>query len=310
MARVVVTGGSGKAGRAVVRDLVEAGHDVLNVDTVAPTESAGRFLRADLTDLGETIEALRGADSVVHLAAIPAPGIRTIGQTFEINTMSTYNVFSAATQVGLERVVWASSETVLGLPFGTSHARTLLDPAAAPGHIPEPDYVPIDELHPRRPHSSYSLSKVVGEEMAVQFARWSRIPFIGLRFSAIREPAEYEAFPDTWGDPHMGEWNVWGYVDARDVAQACRLSLAADVSGAEVFIIAAGDTASDRPNAELLAACFPSVEVRPGLGDHDTLLAIDKARKVLGYEPTYSWREALDARAPAGASGATGAGPR
>jgi nucleoside-diphosphate-sugar epimerase len=302
MARVVVTGGSGKAGRAVVRDLVDSGHDVLNVDTVAPGEAAGRFLRADLTDLGSAIEALRGADSVVHLAAIPAPGLRTVGQTFEINILSTYNVFSAAAQLGLERVVWASSETVLGLPFGRRHARNLLDVSAAPGHVAEPDYVPIDEQHPRRPHSSYSLSKVVGEEMAVQFARWSDIPFIGLRFSAIREPVEYEAFPDTWGDPHMGEWNVWGYVDARDVAQACRLSLAADASGAEVFIIAAADTASDRPNAELLAACFPSVEVRAGVGDHDTLLGIDKARRLLGYEPAYSWRDAIAVPAAAGDS--------
>jgi nucleoside-diphosphate-sugar epimerase len=302
VARVVVTGGSGKAGRAVVRDLVDSGHDVLNVDTVAPGEAAGRFLRADLTDLGSAIEALRGADSVVHLAAIPAPGLRTVGQTFEINTLSTYNVFSAAAQLGLERVVWASSETVLGLPFGRRHARNLLDVSAAPGHVAEPDYVPIDEQHPRRPHSSYSLSKVVGEEMAVQFARWSGIPFIGLRFSAIREPVEYEAFPDTWGDPHMGEWNVWGYVDARDVAQACRLSLAADVSGAEVFIIAAADTASDRPNAELLAACFPSVEVRDGVGDHDTLLGIDKARRLLGYEPAHSWRDAIAVPAAVGES--------
>ena len=302
MARVVVTGGSGKAGRAVVRDLVDSGHDVLNVDNVAPGEPAGRFLRADLTDLGSAIEALRGADSVVHLAAIPAPGLRTVGQTFEINTLSTYNVFSAAAHLGLERVVWASSETVLGLPFGRRHARNLLDASAAPGHVAEPDYVPIDEQHPRRPHSSYSLSKVVGEEMAVQFARWSGIPFIGLRFSAIREPIEYEAFPDTWGDPHMGEWNLWGYVDARDVAQACRLSLAADVSGAEVFIIAAADTASDRPNAELLAACFPSVEVRAGIGDHGTLLGIDKARRLLGYEPAHSWRDAIAVAAATGDS--------
>jgi nucleoside-diphosphate-sugar epimerase len=302
MARVVVTGGSGKAGRAVVRDLVDNGHDVLNVDTVAPSDPAGRFLRADLTDLGQSIEALRGADSVVHLAAIPAPGLRTVGQTFEINTLSTYNIFSAVAQLGLERVVWASSETVLGLPFGRQHARSLLDDAAVPGHVAEPDYVPIDEDHPRRPHSSYSLSKVVGEEMAAQFARWTGIPFIGLRFSAIRELAEYDAFPDTWGDPHMGEWNVWGYVDARDVAQACRLSLAADVSGAEVFIIAAADTASDRPNAELLAACFPSVEVRDGVGDHDTLLGIDKARRLLDYEPAHSWRDAIAVTAAAGDS--------
>jgi nucleoside-diphosphate-sugar epimerase len=305
MSQIVVTGGSGKAGRAVVRDLVDHGHDVVNVDVVAASPGDAPFLRADLTDFGETIEALRGADAVVHLAAIPAPRIRTVEKTFEINILSTYNVFSAAAQLGLERVVWASSETVLGLPFGRIHARNLLDPAAVPGHHPEPDYVPIDEDHPLRPHSSYSLSKVNGEEMARQFARWSGIPFIGLRFSAIREPREYASFPDSWRDPHLGEWNVWAYVDARDVAQACRLALTADISGAEVFIIAAGDTTMDRPNPELLAECFPSVPQRPGTGDFDSLLSIDKARRLLGYAPGYSWRDVIGIPVGAGASGRT-----
>jgi nucleoside-diphosphate-sugar epimerase len=303
MTRIVVTGGSGKAGRAVVHDLVEHGFGVVNVDVVPATLQEAPFLRADLTDYGETIEALRGADAVIHLAAIPAPGIRTVERTFEINILSTYNVFSAATLLGLERVVWASSETVLGLPFGGRHARNLLDPAAVPGHHAEPDYVPIDEEHPLRPHSSYSLSKVHGEEMARQFARWSGIPFIGLRFSAIREPAEYASFPDAWDDPHLGEWNVWGYVDARDVGQACRLALSVEVSGADVFIIAAGDTASDRSNSELLALCFPSVPLRPGTGDRDTLLSIDKARRVLGYEPGYTWRDVVRVPEHAGSRG-------
>lgn len=306
MTQIVVTGGSGKAGRAVVRDLVEHGYDVVNVDVVPASPKDAPFLRADLTDLGETIEAVRGADAVVHLAAIPAPRIRTVERTFEINILSTYNVFSAAALIGLERVVWASSETVLGLPFGRRHARNLLDPAAAPGHHPEPDYVPIDEEHPLRPHSSYALSKVHGEEMARQFARWSHIPFIGLRFSAIREPAEYTSFRDSWSDPHLGEWNVWGYVDARDVAQACRLGLTANLSGAEVFIIAAGDTVMDRPNSELLAECFPSVPLRPGTGDFDTLLSIDKARRILGYAPRYSWRDAVAVPIGAGSRGANG----
>ena len=293
MTRLVVTGGSGKAGRAVVRDLVDHGFDVLNVDVVPAPSADAPFLRADLTELGETIEALRGADAVVHLAAIPAPGIRTVERTFEINVLSTYNVFSAATLLGLGRVVWASSETVLGLPFGRLHARNLLDPAAAPGHVPEPDYVPIDEDHPLRPHSSYSLSKVLGEEMARQFARWSGIPFVALRFSAIREIAEYESFPELSRDPHLNEWNVWGYVDARDVAQACRLALTADVAGAEAFIVAAADTVTDRPNSELMAACFPSVPIRPGTGEHDTLLSIEKARRLLGYAPAHSWRQEI-----------------
>jgi nucleoside-diphosphate-sugar epimerase len=301
MGPIVVTGGSGKAGRAVVHDFVEHGHEVVNVDVVPSNLQEAPFLRADLTDLGETIEALRGADSVVHLAAIPAPRIRTVEQTFEINILSTYNVFSAAALLGLRRVVWASSETVLGLPFGRRHARNLLDPAAAPGHHAEPDYAPIDEDHPLRPHSSYSLSKVLGEEMARQFARWTHIPFIGLRFSAIREPAEYASFRDGWDDPHLGEWNMWGYVDARDVAQACRLSLSADVTGAEVFIVAGRDTVMDRPNPELLAECFPGVQLRPGTGDFDTLLSIDKARRILGYEPAHSWRDTVDERIGAAA---------
>ena len=306
MTQIVVTGGSGKAGRAVVRDLVEHGFDVVNVDVVPSSQQDAPFLRADLTDLGEAIEALRGADVVIHLAAIPAPRIRTVERTFEINILSTYNVFSAAAQLGLGRVVWASSETVLGLPFGRRHARNLLDPAAAPGHHPEPDYVPIDEEHPLRPHSSYSLSKVLGEEMARQFARWSHIPFIGLRFSAIREPAEYASFPETWKDLHLGEWNVWGYVDARDVAQACRLALTADIAGADAFIIASGDTAMDRPNSDLMRECFPTVPLRPGSGDFDTLLSIDKARRVLGYAPGYSWRDALGVPIGAGSHGADG----
>jgi len=294
MTQIVVTGGSGKAGRAVVRDLVEHGYDVVNADVVAPAEPVAPLLRVDFTDLGETIEALRGADAVVHLAAIPAPRIRSVEKTFQINMLSTYNVFSAAALLGIGRVVWASSETVLGLPFGRTGARNLLDPAAEPGHHLEPDYVPIDEDHPLRPHSSYSLSKVLGEEMARQFARWTRIPFIGLRFSAIREPAEYAAFPESVED---GAWNVWGYVDARDVAQSCRLALTADIVGAEAFIIAAGDTASDRPNRELMAEAYPSVPIRPGTGDHDTLLGIDKARRLLGYAPEFSWRHAAVAAA-------------
>jgi nucleoside-diphosphate-sugar epimerase len=293
MTRVVVTGGSGKAGRAVVADLVEHDHDVVNVDMVPAAGQAAPFLRADLTDLGETIESLRGASAVIHLAAIPAPRIRTVEQTFEINMLSTYNVFSAAALLGLERVVWASSETVLGLPFGRRGARNLLDETAVPGHHPEPDYAPVDEEHPLRPHSSYSLSKVLGEEMARQFARWTGIPFIGLRFSAIREPVEYESFPSNWPDPHLAAWNLWAYVDARDVAQACRLSLTADVSGADVFIIAAADTVMDRPNADLMDACYPSVPMRDGTGEHDSLLSIAKARRVLGYAPAHSWRDAL-----------------
>ena len=274
MSRVVVTGGAGKAGRAVVRELVERGREVLSVDLVRSPDLPCEQLVADLTEYGQAVDALKSAESVVHLAAIPAPGLQPDELTFRVNTTSTYNVFAAAPLLGLRRVVWASSETVLGLPFERE----------------PPRYAPIDEDHAPFPESTYSLSKVVGEELARQFSRWTGIAYVGLRFSNVMEPHDYARFPGFWDDAQLRRWNLWGYVDARDVAQACRLALDADISGAEVFIIAAGDTVMNRPNAELMTEVFPGVELRGEIGEHDTLLSIAKARRVLGYEPRYSWR--------------------
>lgn len=272
--KIVVTGGSGKAGRAVVRDLLEHGYEVLNVDLVPSREPIAPFLKIDLTDYGQTVEALKGADAVVHLAAIPAPGLIGDQATFDINTISTYNVFSAAVLHKLQRVVWASSETTLGLPFDD----------------PVPHYAPIDEDHPLYPQTSYSLSKVVGEEMARHFSRWGGIPFIALRFSNVMEPHDYERFPSFQHDPMIRKWNLWGYVDARDVAQSCRLSLEADIQGAEAFIIASADTVMLRTNRDLMAEVFPGVPLREGVGDHETLLSVEKAKRILGYKPGSWWR--------------------
>ncbi len=273
--RIVVTGGSGKAGRWVVADLREKGHDVLNVDWRRDESAHGQDLVTDLTDLGQCSDALSGAEAVVHLAAIPAPGLRPEGETFRINTLSTYNVFSSAVAHGVRRVVWASSETVLGLPF---------DPEP-------PAFAPIDESHPPRPESSYALSKRVGETMAAQAARRSGIPFVGLRISNIMEPDDYAAFPSYWDDPRIRKWNLWGYVDVRDVAAAIRGGLEAPIDGAEVCIVAAEDTVMTRPSSELMAEVYPTVPLRRAVEERETLLAIDRARSVLGYRPKHRWQD-------------------
>lgn len=272
---IVVTGGSGKAGRATIKDLLAHGYEARNVDIAPPRESISPFQTVDLMNLGETIEALSGADAVIHLAANPNPTGWTEERMFRHNTGTTYNVFRAAMVLKLHRVVWASSETTLGLPFD----RVL------------PHYAPIDEDAPLSPETSYALSKMLSEEMARPFNRWSGIPFAGLRFSNIMEPHDYERFPSFWDDPHKRKWNLWGYVDARDVAQACRLGLEADIAGAEAFIIAAGDTVMNAPSRALMAAVYPTVPVREGLSDYGTLLGIDKARRLLGYAPAFSWRD-------------------
>jgi nucleoside-diphosphate-sugar epimerase len=274
--RIAVTGGSGKAGRWVVKDLREHGHDVLNVDNRHDGAPHGQTLITDLTDYGEAVEALSGCDAVVHLAAIPAPEIRPAAQTFRINILSTYNVFAAAEAHGLKRVVWASSETVLGLPFDTP-----------------PAFAPIDESIEPRPESSYALSKLAGETMAGQFARRTGIPIVGLRISNIMEPDDYHAFPSYWDDAKLRKWNLWGYVDCRDVAHACLAALTADVSGATVAIIAADDTVMPQSSAELMAEVYPSVPLRKELEGRETLLSIDFAHRVLGYHATHHWSDVI-----------------
>jgi len=284
MTKIAVTGGSGKAGRVVVRELHRQGHQVLNIDLVPSPESphpeaAIPFLKADVTDFGQTLEALSGGDTlpgieaVVHLAAIPSPAHATSDQVFRTNITSTYTVFSAAARLGLPRVVWASSETTLGLPFK--------DP---------PDYAPVDEAHVR-PETSYALSKVLGEEMARQLHRWHGTTIIGLRFSNIMVRRDYERFPEFWEDPHRRKWNLWGYVDESHVAQSVALALDADIEGTDNFIIAAADTVMKRPSRELMAEVFPNVPVADEIEGNDTLLDISRARAMLGYSPAFSWRE-------------------
>ena len=277
MSRVVVTGGQGKLGRAVVADLRAHGWDVTSLDTAATPPD----VRLDLTDYGQTAEALTAVDdrygsvdAVVHLAAIPAPGLTTNAATFRNNATATYNVFAAARAAGVKNVVWASSETVLGLPFTTP-----------------PPYIPVDEEYAPRPESTYSLVKTLEEEMAAQFCRWDpALKMIGLRFSNVMDPADYEAFPSYDADPRARSWNLWGYIDARDGAQAVRKALDSPTPGREIFIIANADTVMSRSSASLAAEVFPGVPVTKELGEHETMLSIDKARRLLGYEPEFSWR--------------------
>jgi UDP-glucose 4-epimerase len=288
MPRVVVTGGAGKLGRACVTELVAHGWDVVVFDRVRPAglpedvAAALTVVPMDLTDHAAVLDAMLGleehydrVDAVVHLAAIPAPGVVGDHATFANNMNATFNVFSAARRAGVRTIVWASSETVLGLPFDTP-----------------PPYLPVDEEYPPRPESTYSLTKVLEEELARQLCRWDPgLRMIGLRFSNVMEPADYAAFPSYDADPALRKWNLWGYIDARDGAQAVRLALEHPAAGLEIFVIANADTVMSRPNAELVAAVFPGVEVRGDLGEHDTLLSIAKARRVLGFEPRHSWRD-------------------
>ncbi len=293
--RICVTGASGQAGRAVVHELLEHGYDVAATDLVATRDDleAG-MLRADLTDYGQALQALEGTDAVVHLANIPAPGLSTPAVTFNTNVAMNFNVFHAAARLGLRRVVWASSETTLGLPFGVGSNE--MPSMEAQGAAPR--YAPVDEDHYPVTTTTYALSKVASETVAGQIATWSGIPFVALRFSNIFASDEYRELPSIWADPHARKWNLWGYVDARDVAAACRLALEAPVeaiAGSPSFIIAAADTVMNRPSSALIDEVFPGVPLTRELEEFESLLASDRSRTAIGYEPQHSWRDHISA---------------
>ena len=277
--RIALTGSSGKLGTVVARELRAAGHDVIGLDVRG--ERGPGFVQVDLTDYGQVVDALTavndqhdGFDALVHLAAIPAPGIRSDVATFHNNMASTFNVFWAATRLGIQKIVYASSETVLGLPFD----------------VPPP-YIPVDEEYAPRPESVYSLVKTLEERLAVELVRWNpELSITALRFSNVMVPDDYAEFPFD-DDARTRKWNLWGYIDARDGAQAVERALETAPAGFDTFIIAAADTVMTRPNAELVAEVFPGVETRGDQGENSTLLSIDKARRLLGYDPQHSWRD-------------------
>lgn len=278
--RLAVTGASGKLGTVVARELRAAGHEVASLDLSGPSRDA--FIRVDLTDYGQVVDAFAGIDghhdgldAIVHLGAVPAGGLWADSATFHNNMTATFNVFQAARRLGIGTIVYASSETVLGLPFETP-----------------PPYLPIDEEYETRPESMYSVVKHLEEELARKLVRWDdALSITALRFSNVMVPEDYAQFPGFDADPRSRSWNLWGYIDARDGAEAIRLALEAARPGFDVFNIFAADTVMSRASKDLAAEFFPGVEVRGELVGNASLAPSAKARRVLGFEPKHSWRD-------------------
>lgn len=289
--RVMLTGGSGKAGRHVVRYLVEHGYQVLNLDLVPLDNPKIRTLITDITDSGQVFNALTSymglhefdpslrpqpVDAVVHLAAIPRIMLTPDNELFRVNTMGTYNVIEAAVKLGIKKTVIASSETTYGLVFA---------------HEPKsPAYFPLDEDYDVDPMDSYALSKVVNEKTARAFALRSGYDIYALRIGNVIEPHEYELFPKWFADPGFRKRIAWSYIDARDLGQLIRLAIEKDGLGFQIFNAANDDTSSDLPTRELLERFYPGVPVKGELGEYETLLSNRKPREVLGFRPEHSWR--------------------
>jgi nucleoside-diphosphate-sugar epimerase len=277
---VAVTGGSGRAGGYVIRELSEHGRRIRNVDRRRPeNESPAAYFKADLTDLGQTVAALAGAEAVVHLAAITHPGTDPDQIVFQLNVMSTWNVLQAAELLRIPKLVLASSINAMGMAYSKEN-------------VP-PQYLPVDEAHPTRAEDSYSLSKVIGEQTADGFARRRSVQIASFRFHGLWDTQqERSGRRSPSSDPSHGVKQLWGYTDLTDAARACRMALEADWQGHEVFFITAADTHLSLPTREAVAATLPGVPLRAELPGFASPFDTSKAQRMFGWRPERSWRDA------------------
>ena len=285
--KVVLTGAHGKVGRAAARALVDAGHEVVATDLTRPTferepEDTPHYQMADLTDAGEAFAVIRGADAVVHAAAIPEPTGNPAHVVFRTNLMATFNVVEAAVRWGVQRLVNISSETVPGFFFPE---RDFL-----------PDYAPVDELHPIRPQDPYALSKYFGEQLMDAAVARSDIRCISLRPSWVQNEDNYQQnLGPQVRDPAVLSPNLWSYIDVYDLADAIVLATESTLPGHEVFYVAAPDNVGGRNFDEILHQFYGErIELRSTTRVDASGISSEKAQRLLGWAPTRSWRDYLD----------------
>jgi nucleoside-diphosphate-sugar epimerase len=281
MKKVVVTGGSGRLGQLVIRDLLEHGYAVLSLDRVPPREKLCPSWLADLRHLGDLFEAMRESYGVIHLGAYQAPNLAPDAETFSNNVSSTYNVLRAATDLGVGKVVIASSTA----GFGFIYAKDLRAPL----------YLPLDENHPSKPQDSYGLSKVLGEQIADCIVTVHKeMTISSLRFPGVNFDLSYESFRERWRNPQSRASGFWAYIDARDAAMTCRLALEAKFTGHEVFIASAPKNCMIQPTAELIKEYLPKgAKIKKMSGTHWSCVDSAKARRMLGFEPQHVWQDYL-----------------
>ncbi len=278
--RVVVTGGSGKAGQWVVRTLAEAGHEVTNLDIFNRSELdlPGNFCQVELGDAGEVYDAMFQfrPEGVCHLAANPSPSGHPRVDVFDNNVRTAYNVMQAAGDLGVRRLVYASSEMATGL----------LTEGMTPSRIP------FDESERYPSPNAYALSKYLSEVIAESLAlRYPGTAYIGMRINNVITPDGYARFEQEWQDPSMSMGNFWSYIDARDVGTAYLATLEGESEGHEVFLIAAADTRAKRGLRELMAEYYDGYDrIAPEHDDHASAFNCSKMERYFGWKPTYSWR--------------------
>lgn len=277
--RVAVTGAAGKVGRYVVQDLLDHNYDVLSITHRERKDWISEQITLEVENYEQIYQALEGCDGVIHLAAIPSPKKDNDAQVLQTNVIGTYNVLLAAGNRGIKRIAIASSDCALGFTYSFNR--------------PEPIYLPVDEEHPPRPDNSYGLSKIMMEKAADGLAqRFEGMSIASLRITYVASPEEYQSgtsFDEWTKSPKKGPWNLWSYIDARDVARAFRLSIETNLEGHQVFCISAKNSRCRIPTSQLIDKFYPNARKNSAFTGNESLESSLKAEKLLKFTPEYSW---------------------
>lgn len=280
MALIAVTGASGFLGRQVVDELLTNGHAVRGLDSQgrSPVPERSEQQIVDLRDADAAHAALVGCDGIVHLAGYPRVGVLPPEEVFTTNTAITFSVVQAALDLGIGTLAYVSSVSVVGYPFFTQPIT--------------PESFPIDETANSIPQDAYGLSKSVGEQIidAAVAQAGGAFAAVSLRMPWLQSPSSF------WHDIPLSEAdgsdakNLFAYLDTRDAATAIACVFAHARRGHVRVFVAAEDTFSTRPTADLIAEYFPGVPVRKALPGTQSLIASSAARETLDWTPRWSWR--------------------
>ncbi|KAJ5698992.1 hypothetical protein N7462_000997 [Penicillium macrosclerotiorum] len=295
--RIIVTGGSGKAGQHVIAYLLDKGHDVLNLDLVPLSGKLGdrvHTMRVDLADSGQVYSAFTShfhltepfreplgliPDAVIHLAGYSRNMLAPDSETFRANALSTYNVIEAASKLNIKKIIIASSITVYGVSY-------------AEGDVDYPSF-PVDEEVDANPMDTYAITKVCGERVARGFARRFGNDIYVLRIGRIVSPEEYtEAMFDSYvKDPASWASHGWSYIDTRDLGQICDLAVQKNGLGFQIF-----NTVNDEitnyttSTTEFLAKVSPKTPFTREMGPRDAPICNQKIKDMLGFRQNHPWQ--------------------
>ncbi|KAJ5699008.1 hypothetical protein N7462_001013 [Penicillium macrosclerotiorum] len=294
MGRIVVTGGSGKAGQSIIAELLDAGHTILNLDLMPMGHSSVYTLKTDLADSGQVFNALSGQwtltepfpeglpprpDAVIHMAGYARNMLVPDNETFRANTQGTYNIIDAACKLGIRKIIIASSVTVYGVSFAQGDASYTS--------------FPIEEDQDVNPTDTYAIAKLCNERVARGFATRYGADIYILRIGHVIGPEEYneDIFYSYVHEPELWKVHGWSYTDARDLGGMCEAGLQKSGLGFQVFNATNDTITNPNPTEQFLRAQFPGIPITRALEEFEAPLSNAKIKRLLGFREKHPWRK-------------------